>query len=520
MKLLTFVTVLSSASCCSAYNILVFSPYPTWSQYIQMEPLFSALGLRGHNVTVVSPFPPKKEQSHFHHIHFVADLYWKIKFSAPTSLKDWIAEIKDKRLPIDFWKELPDASMPEILESSVFQDLIHNENKFDLVFMEVFFGQEPLVILGHLLDAPVVAFATFGHMPDILRYMGAPNAVAYLSHFNVDYAGSLSLTQRLENAWIHYRTMLYDEYWYYPQHDAVLAKYFPGPLPSISDMLRNISLFFLTANTAVDGAKIYPPNVIELPVLHLKDPAPLDKELDVIMNNAQDGVIYFSFGSIVTPSILGEEETQIFLSVLKELNQTVLWKTDWNSTSHDIPKNVYTRDWFDQKSILAHPRCVLFLTHGGLSSLMEAINYAVPVVGMSVFGDQPKNLAYAEYLGYGLHIPHKDLTQNSLRRALRTVLQDSRFKENINRASKIFQDKPMSSLDTAIYWIEYAIRHKGAHHLKPLAVRMPWYQLFLLDIITVCFTIFVVLSYLMFKMISLLLRKYFTRSRPLKEKSN
>lgn len=79
MKLLTFVTVLSSATCCSAYNILVFSPYPTWSQYIQMEPLFSALGLRGHNVTVVSPFPPKKEQSHFHHIPFVADLYWKNK---------------------------------------------------------------------------------------------------------------------------------------------------------------------------------------------------------------------------------------------------------------------------------------------------------------------------------------------------------------------------------------------------------------------------------------------------------
>ena len=41
----------------------------------------------------------------------------------------------------------------------------------------------------------------------------------------------------------------------------------------------------------------------------------------------------------------------------------------------------------------------------------------------------------------------------------------------------------MSALDTAVYWTEYVIRHKGAHHLKTAAVHMPWYQYLLLDVI-------------------------------------
>lgn len=41
----------------------------------------------------------------------------------------------------------------------------------------------------------------------------------------------------------------------------------------------------------------------------------------------------------------------------------------------------------------------------------------------------------------------------------------------------------MSAMDTAVYWTEYVIRHKGAHHLKPVPVYMPWYRYLLLDIL-------------------------------------
>lgn len=38
-------------------------------------------------------------------------------------------------------------------------------------------------------------------------------------------------------------------------------------------------------------------------------------------------------------------------------------------------------------------------------------------------------------------------------------------------------------MDTAIYWVEYVVRHKGAGHLKVAGIRFPWYKYHSLDVI-------------------------------------
>lgn len=58
--------------------------------------------------------------------------------------------------------------------------------------------------------------------------------------------------------------------------------------------------------------------------------------------------------------------------------------------------------------------------------------------------------------------------------------------------SSIFHDRPMPSLDKAVYWVEYVIRHKGAHHLRSSAMDLTWYQYYLLDVLA--FLILVILS--------------------------
>jgi glucuronosyltransferase len=66
--------------------------------------------------------------------------------------------------------------------------------------------------------------------------------------------------------------------------------------------------------------------------------------------------------------------------------------------------------------------------------------------------------------------------------------------------SKIYLDRPMSAMDTAIFWTEYIIRHRGAPHLRPAILDLAWYQYLLLDIliafllctITIVFLIYVI----------------------------
>lgn len=48
---------------------------------------------------------------------------------------------------------------------------------------------------------------------------------------------------------------------------------------------------------------------------------------------------------------------------------------------------------------------------------------------------------------------------------------------------KEFQDRPLSALDEAVWWVEYVIRHKGAPHLKSAVADLSWYQIYLFDLL-------------------------------------
>ncbi|MED6243939.1 hypothetical protein ATANTOWER_030689 [Ataeniobius toweri] len=41
----------------------------------------------------------------------------------------------------------------------------------------------------------------------------------------------------------------------------------------------------------------------------------------------------------------------------------------------------------------------------------------------------------------------------------------------------------MKPINTALFWIEYVIRHKGASHLKAQSYKMPWYIYHSVDVV-------------------------------------
>jgi glucuronosyltransferase len=85
-----------------------------------------------------------------------------------------------------------------------------------------------------------------------------------------------------------------------------------------------------------------------------------------------------------------------------------------------------------------------------------------------------------------------------------------RYEENARRLSRIFRDRPQTAMETAIFWTEYVIRHRGAPHLRTAAADLHWAQYLLLDIQIVLILItvgFFLILYLAFrKLRSFLLR--------------
>lgn len=53
----------------------------------------------------------------------------------------------------------------------------------------------------------------------------------------------------------------------------------------------------------------------------------------------------------------------------------------------------------------------------------------------------------------------------------------------MKKFSLLYRDRPMTPRETAIYWIEYVIRHHGAPHMQYLAVHQNFWQRTSLDVI-------------------------------------
>lgn len=58
-----------------------------------------------------------------------------------------------------------------------------------------------------------------------------------------------------------------------------------------------------------------------------------------------------------------------------------------------------------------------------------------------------------------------------------------RYKENAMIRSTIVQDRQNTAMESAIYWIEYVLRHNGANHLKPARIELSLFEILGLDIL-------------------------------------
>lgn len=58
-----------------------------------------------------------------------------------------------------------------------------------------------------------------------------------------------------------------------------------------------------------------------------------------------------------------------------------------------------------------------------------------------------------------------------------------RFQKRANQLSQLWRDRPLSPMNTAIYWVEYVAKHKTEVNMKPPTVHLPFYEFFSLDLL-------------------------------------
>ncbi|XP_040822668.1 UDP-glucuronosyltransferase 2B14-like isoform X2 [Ochotona curzoniae] len=263
------------------------------------------------------------------------------------------------------------------------------------------------------------------------------------------------------------------------------------------ELVAKADMWFIGSYWDLEFPRPTLPNVHFVGGLHCKPAKPLPKDMeDFVQSSGEEGVVVFSLGSMV--SNMSEERANVIASALAQLPQNVLWRFD-GKKPETLGPNTQIYKWIPQNDLLGHPKTRAFVTHGGANGIYEAIHHGVPMVGIPLFGDQHDNIAHMTAKGAAVRLNWKTMSSEDLLNALRTVIHDPSYKENVLTLSRIHHDQPMKSLDRAAFWIEHVMRHKGAKHLRVAAHDLTWYQYHSLDVIGFLLACVTIPTYLVIK---------------------
>jgi glucuronosyltransferase len=219
------------------------------------------------------------------------------------------------------------------------------------------------------------------------------------------------------------------------------------------------------------------------------------------LDSAKEGAIYFSLGSIVSTNSMPQKTVDMIVKAFAKLNMKVLWK--FENSSFEFSKNILTKSWLPQNDILAHENVKLFITHGGIAGIQEAIHHGVPMLVIPIFGDQFPNALKVESAKIGKYLNFHDITTARLLSDIKSIIGTPSYYTNIKRISEEFRYGGVNPLDNAIFWIEHVAKFKKVEHLKPRDYSVAWYEYAGLDMICI--------FYLVIKFILYILIKIFTK---------
>lgn len=87
----------------------------------------------------------------------------------------------------------------------------------------------------------------------------------------------------------------------------------------------------------------------------------------------------------------------------------------------------------------------------------------------------------------GLLQAMSEMNSESLLKAITTVTSNQTYYDNMKILSDIFRNNQNEPLDTAIWWIEYILKYKGAPHIQSPAKNLTWFRYLQLDIALIVF---------------------------------
>lgn len=460
------------------------------SHWVNMKIIIEELHSRGHQITVV-------RQTDSWYIKEFSPFYTSINAEAESGFdEDFIKSFVTQLLEIHregesvwtrFKLEMEQAEkvsefhtksvkgLEKIFENKELIDSIKYAN-YDLVLTDP--ATSTGVILANYLKLPLVFNVRWTYQGEG-HFSIAPSPISYIPMTGTVLSDKMSFLQRVINV----ITFTLNEYLIashiIPYYRPLIAKYFESDADFLS-MFQNADLWLMRVDFVFEFPRPTMPNIIYMGGFQCKPAKPLPQHLEeYVQSSGEHGVIIMSLGTLIGD--LPHDLAKAIAGAFAKLPQKVIWKYGGTRPAN-LGSNTLLVNWMPQNDLLGHPKIKLFVSHGGTNGIQEAIYHGVPILGVPLIFDQHDNLFRVEVRGAGKNIHISTMDEDVFLQGIQEVLTEPSYKINMQTLSRLHRDQPMKPLDTAIWWIEFIMRHKGASHLKTESYRLPWYSYYSVDV--------------------------------------
>lgn len=477
-------------------HVLLYHPWNTKSHRMTQNALLQGLLARGHEVTGVFPQHSDIRNENYTEI-VVEDRFGKVfEFFTKFMVEKGATSVMSF---ISLWPEMS-SRMSSILkdvaqdDKIVLDKLLQNKTPVSVVVFTSAFGWLGVDLINELsrdgVRPGLVALSIQGWAPHFQKYLGNPDNPSHQPELFYPAIEPMSFKDRLINTIVYSQDYNILGQFIYP---LIFDMFESINIESFVDVIRDIDLLFLASHFVTHSPQAWAPNTIEIGGIHCREGQPLPHDLQLFMDSHPEGVIYVSFGSTVKPSLMNSERKQIFIDTFRKLKMPIIWKWDEDNIA-DLPKHVMIQKWVPQQDILAHPNLKLFVTHGGLLSVQEALYHMKPLLGIPLGNDQKPNLLRAKREGYAEILEWDKLSVDEFYTSVLRMIKDENVKQNLRIAHERFVDQKESPQERAVWWIEYLIRNGKTGFLKPYSLKLEWYQYHLLDVIAFLMSILIIVT--------------------------
>ncbi|KAM9837768.1 UDP-glucuronosyltransferase 1A5-like [Aulostomus maculatus] len=501
LLLLVLSASLPSSPGVQAGKILVFPV--DGSHWVNMNLLIQGLHDRGHKVTVVRTSTSWYIKEHAAHYHSIT-----VTLPEPisTEQQDFFVNFLVRMLAIQkegssligfvkfYWDMLGALSKLHQQASQLGVEIFENKTllqsirdaQFDMVLLDP--GLPVGVLVAHELKLPTVfnvRWLTSGEG----HFVVAPSPTSYVPTSGCTVSDKMTFGERVKNTFHYFLNIYIDKFIVCPHYDRLVDRYF-GSDVNFYHLLQGADIWLMRVDFVFEFPRPTMPNMVYIGGFQCKPPVPLSPELEeFIQSSGEEGFILMSLGTLVKG--LPEEITSEIAAAFAQIPQKVIWR-HVGERPKNLGNNTLIMKWIPQNDLLGHPKIKAFVAHGGTNGIYESIYHGVPIIGIPLLFDQFENVLRLEVRGAAKVVQATQLTSHNFLAAIQEVLHNPAYGSNMRRLSALHRDKPMHPLDTALYWIEFIIRHKGAPHLRTESYKMSWFTYHSVDV--VCFLLAVLLT--------------------------